>query len=94
VVGRDERENSRIAALGRKDDLELELVSLPGPLSLLRGPAGPEIIQTAAAITAFCSKARNERQVEVTCRKAGSTGGEAIRVNPLPDEALASYRIS
>jgi len=94
VVGRDERENSRIAQLGRKDDIELELVSLPGPLSILRGPAGPESIQLAAAITAFCSKARSERQVEVTYRKAGSTGGEVIRVDPLPEEALASYRIS
>jgi tRNA U34 2-thiouridine synthase MnmA/TrmU len=94
VVGRDERENSRIAALGRKDDIALELVSIPGPLSLLRGPAGPESIQLAAAITAFCSKARSERQVEVTYRKAGSTGGEVIRVDPLSEEALASYRIS
>jgi tRNA U34 2-thiouridine synthase MnmA/TrmU len=94
VVGRDERENGRIAQLGRNDDLELELVSLPGPLSLLRGPAGPEIIQLAAAITAFCSKARRERQVEVIHRKAGSTGGEVIRVDPLPEEALAPYRLA
>jgi tRNA U34 2-thiouridine synthase MnmA/TrmU len=94
VVGRDERENNRIAELERKDDIELELVSLPGPLSLLRGPASPEIIRIAAAITAFCSKARHARQVEVTCRNAGSAGGEVIRVDPLPEEALASYRIS
>jgi hypothetical protein len=94
VVGRDERENSRIAQLGRKDDGELELVSLPGPLSLLRGPADPESIQLAAAITAFCSKARSERQVEVTYRKAGSTGGEIIRVDPLSEAAVASYRIA
>lgn len=94
VVGRDERENDRIAQLGREDDYEVELVSLPGPLSLLRGPANQDIIETAAAITAFCSKARHERQVEVTCRKAGSAGGEVIRVDPLPEAALASYRIS
>ncbi len=70
VVGRDERENNRIAELAASADMELELVSIPGPLSLLRGPASPEIIRIAAAITAFCSKARNEKQVEVTYRKA------------------------
>jgi tRNA U34 2-thiouridine synthase MnmA/TrmU len=94
VVGRDERENGRIAQLGAEDDCELELVSLPGPLSLLRGPARPESIRIAAAITAFCSKARNEKQVEVTYRKAGNTHGEVINVVPLPEEALAAYRIA
>jgi len=94
VVGRDERENNRIAELGRKEDMELELVNLPGPLSLLRGPASPEIIKTAAAITAYCSKARNEKQVEVTYRNAGGTDGEVIRVDPLPEDVLASYRIA
>lgn len=93
VVGRDERENNQIALLGRSEDSELELVSIPGPLSLLRGPASPEVIRIAAAITAFCSKARNEKQVEVIHRKAGSTCGEVIRVDPLPEDALALYRI-
>jgi tRNA-specific 2-thiouridylase len=94
VVGRDEQENNRIAELGRKEDIELELVSLPGPLSLLRGHASPEIIKIAAAITAYCSKARNEKQVEVTYRKAGVTDGEVIRVDLLPENALTSYRIA
>lgn len=94
VVGRDERDNNRIAALATSDDLELELVSLPGPLSLLRGPASPEIVRLAAAITVFCSKARNQRGVEVTCRKSGSSGGEIIRVDPLTEDALAFYRIA
>jgi tRNA U34 2-thiouridine synthase MnmA/TrmU len=93
VVGRDERENNQIALLSKAEDMELELVSLPGPLSLLRGPVSLEIIKIAAAITAFCSKARNEKQVEVTYRKAGDTGGAVIRVDPLTEDMLASYRI-
>ena len=94
VVGRDERENNRIAELAASADLELELVSIPGPLSLLRGPASPEIIRIAAAITAFSSKARNEKGVEVTYRKTGSSGGEVIRVDPLTEDALSFYRIA
>jgi hypothetical protein len=94
VVGRDERENNRIAQLGRNDDIELELVSLPGPLSLLRGPTNPEIIRIAAAITIFHSKARNEKQVEVTYRQAGSIGGEIITIDPLSETELAFYRIT
>ena len=93
VVGRDERDNKRIAELATSADTELELVSIPGPLSLLRGPASPEIIRIAAAITAFCSKARHEKGVAVTCRKAGRTDGEVIRVDPLTEDALAFYRI-
>jgi tRNA U34 2-thiouridine synthase MnmA/TrmU len=93
VVGRDERENSRIAQLGRNDDIELELVSLPGPLSLLRGPTNPEIIQIAAAITSFHSKARHEKQVEVIYRKSGSADGAVLRVDPLVEAAVSAYRI-
>jgi len=94
IVGRDERDNNRLAELAGKEDIELELVRLPGPLSLLRGPVSPEIIKIAAAITSSCSKARNEKQVEVIYRKAGCTEGEVIRIDPLPEGVIASYRIA
>ena len=94
VVGRFEKENVQIAQLGRQGDMLLELLDRPGPVSLLRGPRTQEIIRTAASITAYHSKAREEKQVEVSFSEVDSGLQEVLKADPLSEDALASYRIA
>jgi tRNA U34 2-thiouridine synthase MnmA/TrmU len=94
VVGRLEEENQKIAKLSRRGDTLLELSESPGPLSLLRGTCTPEILKTAASITIRYSKAREEKQVKVTCREVGNHRTQVIRVNTISDQALKVYRIT
>jgi tRNA U34 2-thiouridine synthase MnmA/TrmU len=85
IVGRDERENQKIEDLARDGDFLFRLADHPGPVSLLRGECMPGDKEKAAAITARFSKAKNLKEVDVTCRKIPGGYQEVLRVEPLPD---------
>jgi len=93
IVGRRHDENRKIAQLVRKGDIVLELSNHPGPLSLLRGPATQDIVETAASLTVRYSKARENPPVEVAYREEGTALTQLIRVGPLTEQALQSFRI-
>lgn len=94
VVGRFDGENKQIAQRRQKGDFLLELSENPGPLSLLRGPLTPQILEIAASITVRYSKARNDKRVKVAYREEGKHLAQEIRVNPIPDQDLENYRIA
>jgi hypothetical protein len=94
VVGRFEEENKQIAQRKRKGDMLLELSENPGPLSLLRGPLTPQILEIAASITVRYSKARKDKRVKVACREEGKHLTQEIRVDPISDQDLENYRIA
>lgn len=74
IVGRKEAENQVLHELAREEDLLFKVTTHPGPLSLLRRPPGqaglndfptPDVLQTAAGITARYSDAKNQPLTEV-----------------------------
>lgn len=91
AMGRCEKENEQLERLSRTGDVRIQLTEIPGPLSLLRGPCTPEMLGIAAAITARYSKAREEKQVSVSCTTLGSSQTEALLVAPLPEQLLEEY---
>ena len=93
VVGRFERENNQIEQLSQRGDILLELSDSPGPLSLLRGPFTPEILEVAASVTVRYSKTREDKQVKVAYRKEGNHLTQETRVDPISDHDLENYRI-
>jgi tRNA U34 2-thiouridine synthase MnmA/TrmU len=68
VVGRNEEENKKIQTFTQKGDISFKVSSFPGPLSLLRGEPDERDIEKAAAITVHYSKAKDLRNIEVTCK--------------------------
>ncbi len=57
IVGRDQDENARLAALVLPADLALQPTNCVGPTGLLAGPAAEEEIRTAAGILArYCDR--------------------------------------
>jgi tRNA-specific 2-thiouridylase len=72
VVGRDERENGRLAALARGDDRLLRAIEVPGPTGLLRGPADAGALALAAGITARYADHRDHDWLTVEVSGRGS----------------------
>ena len=56
VVGRDEKQNDRIAALRQPDDWLLQPSIIPGPTAILRHSTNPEELEIAAALVARYAK--------------------------------------
>ncbi len=58
IMGRRDEENERIQNLSQDGDILLQLIDMPGPLTLVRGEATEDNILLAARLTARCSKAQ------------------------------------
>jgi tRNA U34 2-thiouridine synthase MnmA/TrmU len=72
VVGRNKNDNAVIRDLAKVEDTVLQMVSVPGPVSLLTGPTSPEIEIQALAITASYSDAKDGDPVEIRMIKGRS----------------------
>jgi len=71
VVGRHERDNVRLAALLQPGDIRLEAADIPGPTTLVRGPADANVVAQAAAITLRYTKATPGEPRDVTVQPVG-----------------------
>ena len=94
VVGWDEDENQKIQTFSREEDLLFKVVHYPGPLSLLRGEADLEAIETSAAITLRYSKGKDQTQGEVTFRKPKEDSHHVVSVSPVSEGRIKELIIS
>jgi len=87
IVGRNEDDNAKIDTLSREGDVLLNLVDMPGPLTLMRGEITDEKIQTAARLTARYGKSNFLSVVKVSVRKVeGNASSTIIEVVPMSRE--------
>jgi tRNA U34 2-thiouridine synthase MnmA/TrmU len=94
VVGRNEEENQKIQTFSREGDILFKVVDYPGPISLLRGEAEQEKIETSAAITVRYSKAKDMAKAEVTYRKVNGEGERSVSVPPIPENEMKGLMIN
>ncbi len=90
VVGRNERENERLSSLVGPEDLLLEVVGFPGPLTLLRKGKGEGDLREAASLCARYSDGEGVVGVKVW-REEEEIG--LFEVPPLEEDKVARYRI-
>lgn len=74
IVGRDERENKILVGLRNEEDTLVEASEVKGPVTLLPGGGGDEVIHWAAELTAAYSDA--EQELVAMRYEAGSVRGE------------------
>lgn len=87
IVGRNEDDNAKIDTLSREGDVLLNLVDMPGPLTLMRGEITDEKIQTAARLTARYGKSNLLPVVKVSIREVeGNASLTIIEVVPMSQE--------
>lgn len=94
VVGRNEEENKIILNLAKEKDLIFDIPALAGPIVLLRGEEGQDVIKKAAMITAHYSDGSNQkRQIQVSFWQAADTRPENITVPPIEAAEIEKIRI-
>jgi tRNA U34 2-thiouridine synthase MnmA/TrmU len=87
IVGRNEDDNAKIDTLSREGDVLLNLVDMPGPLTLMRGEITDEKTQTAARLTARYGKSNLLPVVKVSIREVeGNASSMIIEVVPMSQE--------
>lgn len=71
VVGRNEKENSLLKDLRKKEDFLIRATSAPGPLGLLRGAGEEGELKEAALLVIRYGQARDWKEAETLVEKDG-----------------------
>jgi hypothetical protein len=96
IVGRDEADNHRLAAMLTADDYELVVPDGGnGPTGLLAATAGATALQEAAAIFAFYAKCPLQTTMTIELRRGGKGGGclPPLESAPLAAAQIEAWRI-
>ena len=91
IIGRNEGENNEISARAGAEDTVIEAEGYPGPVGIICGGAGEEIIKRACAICARYSDAPADAEVSVRIRTKGRE--RHIPVRPADDEEIRGLLI-
>jgi tRNA U34 2-thiouridine synthase MnmA/TrmU len=96
VVGRNDRENTRIRELSGSADLLMHAVGVGSPLTIVPVTAAEAEVEFAAAACARYSDAKREPEVEVRVLEGGPVGRElqVLRVAPATDMELDRVRVN
>ncbi len=94
VVGRNEAENYKIAALRKADDIMFHAQEPLGPVSLLRGASEGEFINEAAAITARYALGKgNDGEVKIRYFESCDGAEKYLKARPFDDARLNLWRV-
>ena len=93
VVGRHQEDNARLAALVQPGDVRLEPVDIPGPTTVIRGPADDNTLSRAAAITLRYTKAAPGEPQRVQVERPGGVS-DVLHVPPADEAACNVWLIA
>ena len=93
VVGRKEDENTALLALAADGDALLEMAGIMGPLTVVLGTPSEEDLRTAAALTAFHSKARGAESAGVKAHDKAGTACREIVTAPADEDLALKLRV-
>ena len=92
VIGRKERENARLVSLMTKGDIQLNMLSAPGPTGLWRKRDSDTYAALAAGILCRYTKIKGQpTDVEFSCLGTGKK--KIVRSLELSDEAIERLKI-
>ena len=86
VVGRNEGENEILAKLATAKDLLLEVLDVPGPITLLRDSKNPEDTKICASICLRYSDCKGKGRVKIS-------NGDYLLAEPLNEKRVEEMRI-
>ena len=91
-VGRNQRENETLLSFAKPGDYIFDVLDLPSPIGLIRGPAGEKEIDLASSIIARYSDSKSST-IEVSYKKFPSKELKSIPVQPSTEQRISSLRI-
>lgn len=93
VVGRNKGENERLQALAKLSDIFIQVRGHLGPLGLLRGRAGEELVTLSARIVARYSDAPKEGAIEVEVRDVKGAANRTVAVKSAEESLVMRRRV-
>lgn len=90
VVGRNHEENERLMELRGKEDTLLQCIGIPGPTTIITGPASDEDLLTSASLCARYSDA-SDKPVPVLYEGRGREA--TVSVSPVDEKKAAAIRL-
>lgn len=93
IVGRTEKENKKVLSFAQKGDLIYKVLDFPGPITIVRGILEDDLSELPACITAGYSKAKNEKNINVSYKEYPSGRTGVFQVSPLKRERLEELMI-
>lgn len=93
IVGRDESENNMLLSLAGPDDIIFKLMDHEGPISILRGSRGRELIGLAGQIALHHTKFRDKGPLRINYWKGSNLNTETIEVMALGKDEIEQFRI-
>jgi len=93
VVGRFEEENHMLERLALPCDVLFETLNDVGPVTLVRGPMGPDEVVTISQIHARYSDTDEGKPARILIRSKGSEESEVLCAEPASDAEIAGLRV-
>ncbi len=94
IVGRNEEDNTRLDSLSKEGDVQLSLVDMPGPLTIVRGEITEDKIHTAARLTAKYGKSHVLPIVKVSVKEIkNDVPARVVEVTPMSQEEVDKFMI-
>lgn len=93
VVGRNEQENKHILSLAKDGDLILEMIDIPGPVTIMRGEDNDQNRLMGASLTVRYSDLKNGKAGRVLMYRHGSDLKTEINTAKASQEFIESVRI-
>ncbi len=93
ALGRNEKENDLLMQYMKREYVSLEPKDVPGPFAILIGHPGEGEIDTAARVTAYHTKLRSEKALNIEICNGGSSVCRTVSVAPAIREEVEKIRI-
>ena len=93
TVGRDEKENDRLASICSKEDVVFEPLTEAGPTAIGRGRLDKEVKDICAKIIARYTDRVKEEKIKVKI-KMPADKEECLLAEPIEEEELINFRIN
>jgi len=93
VVGRNEKENARLANLAGENDYLFMPYEIAGPTALGRGEFSGELIKLSCSITCRYCDLNGDANTDIAYRRITEKENKMLRISSIEETALLSIRI-
>ena len=93
IVGRNEKENARLADLAGENDYLFMPYEIAGPTALGRGVFTDELVKLSCSITCRYCDLNGNTNVDIVYRRMSEKENKVLRISPIEETKLSSLKI-
>lgn len=93
IVGRNEKENARLADLAGENDYLFMPYEIAGPTALGRGEFSGELVKLSCSITCRYCDLNGNANTDIAYRRMSEKENKVLRISPIEETRLLSLRI-